>query len=201
MDLKFNGVNLTEKQANDLQEALQNLILHNHDNGYEDNEDEDDYDCGYEDDEDEDDYDCDNCGHYFSDFDENNTLSEDNDGEPFDFNFDDDDEWPEIEDVVFNEPATIVYWSDDTKTVVVAKDGDKFDRYVGLMLCIAKKAMGNGNEATNLAMKWLDIAKKHDDRKAKRIEQHAQNVLEDRKHKQIHAERVKALEAKTDEKK
>lgn len=48
-----------------------------------------------------------------------------------------------IKDVIFNDPATIVLWSDGTKTVVKCRDGEEFDPEKGLALALAKKAMGN----------------------------------------------------------
>lgn len=48
-----------------------------------------------------------------------------------------------IKNVMFNEPATIVYWEDGTKTVVVCQEGDIYDEEKGLAMAIAKKALGN----------------------------------------------------------
>lgn len=48
-----------------------------------------------------------------------------------------------IVDVIYNKPATIVKWSDGTKTVVVCEKGDTYSRETGLALCINKKIMGN----------------------------------------------------------
>jgi len=48
-----------------------------------------------------------------------------------------------IKKVIFNKPATIVIWTDDTKTVVKIQDGDKFSKELGLAMCIAKKHFGN----------------------------------------------------------
>lgn len=50
---------------------------------------------------------------------------------------------PKIEKVLFEDPATIVFWKDGTKTVVKAQDGEKFDREKGLAMAISKKALGN----------------------------------------------------------
>lgn len=47
-----------------------------------------------------------------------------------------------IKDVIFNDPATIVFWSDGTKTVVKAEN-EPFDREKGLAMAIAKKFLGN----------------------------------------------------------
>ena len=50
----------------------------------------------------------------------------------------------EIVDVIFNGPATIVFWRDGTKTVVKRAIGDPFSEDAGVALCIAKKMMGDG---------------------------------------------------------
>jgi len=44
--------------------------------------------------------------------------------------------------VIFNAPATIVYWDDDTKTVVQAHD-EPFDPEKGLAMAFMKKYCGN----------------------------------------------------------
>ena len=56
----------------------------------------------------------------------------------------------EIKNVIFNDPATIVYWADGTKTVVKCQDGDIYNKEAGLALCIAKKALGNKSSFNNL---------------------------------------------------
>ena len=48
---------------------------------------------------------------------------------------------PSIEEVIYNDPAAIVKWSDGTKTVVKAID--EFDEYNGLCIAIAKKVLGS----------------------------------------------------------
>ena len=48
-----------------------------------------------------------------------------------------------IKDVIFNPPATIVFWSDNTKTVVRAQDDDSYDPEKGLAMAISKKMLGN----------------------------------------------------------
>lgn len=53
-----------------------------------------------------------------------------------------------IKKVIFNNPATIVYWKDGSKTVVKCQPGDTFDEEKGLAMCFTKKALGNkGNYA------------------------------------------------------
>ena len=62
---------------------------------------------------------------------------------------------PEIKNVIFNDPATIVFWEDGTKTVVKCQDGDEFDLEKGLAMAIAKKAYGNNGSYCNKLKKWL----------------------------------------------
>lgn len=62
---------------------------------------------------------------------------------------------PKIKDVIFHDPATIVFWKDGTKTVVKKQKGDKYDKEKGLALCIAKKAMGNNYGYFNVFKKWI----------------------------------------------
>lgn len=50
---------------------------------------------------------------------------------------------PTVKQVIFNEPATIVYWKDGTKTVVRCQKGDAFNKETGIALCYLKKMMGN----------------------------------------------------------
>ena len=62
---------------------------------------------------------------------------------------------PEIKNVIFNDPATIVFWEDGTKTVVKCQDGDEFDPEKGLSMAIVKKACGNKGNYCNKMKKWL----------------------------------------------
>lgn len=51
---------------------------------------------------------------------------------------------PEIERVIFNGPATIVFWSDNTKTVVKCMEGELFDEEKGIAMAVMKKLYGKG---------------------------------------------------------
>lgn len=64
---------------------------------------------------------------------------------------------PHVEKVIFNEPATIVFWSDDTKTVVKCDKDDIFDPEKGLAMAVAKKALGTNASDSN----YYDIFKKY----------------------------------------
>lgn len=60
---------------------------------------------------------------------------------------------PEIEKVIFNPPATIVLWSDHTKTIVKCMENDIYSPEAGLALCICKKFLGKDFKKT--FRKWI----------------------------------------------
>lgn len=60
-----------------------------------------------------------------------------------------------IQNVIFNYPATIVYWTDGTKTVVKVSPDDKWDPEKGLAMAIVKKAYGNKGNYCNEVKRWL----------------------------------------------
>lgn len=68
--------------------------------------------------------------------------------------------FPKIERVMFNGPATIVFWQDDTKTVVKCREGDTFDPEKGIAMAIAKKVLGNEDGYYEGIKKWLPKEKK-----------------------------------------
>ena len=61
---------------------------------------------------------------------------------------------PTIKNVIFNDPATIVFWTDGTKTVVKAQD-EEFDPEKGLAMAIVKKTFGNRYDYYNTMAHWL----------------------------------------------
>lgn len=60
-----------------------------------------------------------------------------------------------LKKVIYNDPATIAFWSDGTKTIVKAQPGDIFDPEKGLAMVIAKKACGNTGNYYNGFKRWL----------------------------------------------
>ena len=70
-----------------------------------------------------------------------------------------------IKRVKFNPPATIVFWTDNTKTVVKCK-GEDYDPEKGLAMCICKKVLGDKGNYYEVFKKWLpkeddsDVVKK-----------------------------------------
>ena len=59
-----------------------------------------------------------------------------------------------IKKVKFNPPATIVFWTDNTKTVVKCQ-GEDYDPEKGLAMCICKKVLGDKGNYYEVFKKWL----------------------------------------------
>ena len=59
-----------------------------------------------------------------------------------------------IRDVIFSDPATVVFWSDNTKTVVKARGGEKYDKEKGLAMAIIKKITGNAGNYYEIFKEW-----------------------------------------------
>lgn len=59
-----------------------------------------------------------------------------------------------IKDVIYNDPATIIFWKDGTKTVVKC-DGEEYDPEKGFAMAVCKKVFGNGGNYYNTFKKWL----------------------------------------------
>lgn len=68
---------------------------------------------------------------------------------------------PEVKEVIFSPPATIVYWEDETRTVVKCQEGDVFNEEAGLAFCILKKLLGNKSNWNNYIRKLTDSAKRY----------------------------------------
>ncbi len=64
-----------------------------------------------------------------------------------------------IKNVIFNPPATIVYWTDGSKTVVKCSANDIFDPEKGLAMAIAKRACGNNNSYYKEIRHWVEKSK------------------------------------------
>lgn len=73
-----------------------------------------------------------------------------------------------IKNVIFNPPATIVFWTDGSKTVVKCNAKDEFDPEKGLTMAIAKRCAGNSDDFYKEIKKWVEKSgyKQVDDVKA-----------------------------------
>lgn len=60
--------------------------------------------------------------------------------------------------IIFNDPATVVFWDDGTKTVVRCQNGDEFSREHGLLYAYMKRMYGNTSRYNNVLRRWMDRA-------------------------------------------
>lgn len=90
---------------------------------------------------------------------------------------------PKIKDVIFNGPATIVFWEDGVKTVVKCQDGDNFDPEKGLAMAISKRVLGNKRDYyytfRHFNKKWAKQDKAKADQLKMDFKQAMENKLED----------------------
>ena len=66
---------------------------------------------------------------------------------------------PEVKKIIFNDPATIVYWKDGTKTIVKCQKGDDFDLEKGFAMAFLKKCWGNTGNFNDKLRKIMKEAK------------------------------------------
>jgi hypothetical protein len=80
---------------------------------------------------------------------------------------------PDINRVLFNPPATIVFWGDGTKTVVKVREGDKFEKYAGFAMACMKKMFGSTGAAMEIMKEFDDTPEpepKKEELKPKKLE-------------------------------
>lgn len=65
-------------------------------------------------------------------------------------------ELPSITNVIYNNPATIVYWNDNTKTVVKVQAGDTYNKEHGLVMCCVKKLFRNKGNYNDVLKNWRE---------------------------------------------
>jgi len=64
-----------------------------------------------------------------------------------------------MKEVMYNNPATIVFWNDGTKTVAKCHAEDKYSKETGLAICILKRLAGN-TKVRNIFNEWIQDDKK-----------------------------------------
>ena len=65
---------------------------------------------------------------------------------------------PNLEDISikFYGKTTVVFWGDNTKTVVRQNDEDVYDKEKAIAMCFMKKFMGNTGKYNNVFKKFID---------------------------------------------
>ena len=76
-----------------------------------------------------------------------------------------------IKEVIYSNPATIVFWDDNTKTVAKCSPVDEYSPETGLAICVLKKIVG-GAAIKNMFDDWIptsgnrvalkDVRRKHE---------------------------------------
>lgn len=62
----------------------------------------------------------------------------------------------DIKQVIYNDPATIVYFNDGSKIVVKTMEGDEFNEEIGLAMAVMKKMFGSSTAFKKFARKWKE---------------------------------------------
>lgn len=65
---------------------------------------------------------------------------------------------PGVAKVIVNGPATIIFWTDGTKSIVKCQDDEQFDLEKGIAMCFARKALGNENKYHKYIRKAVKMA-------------------------------------------
>jgi hypothetical protein len=61
--------------------------------------------------------------------------------------------------VIYNPPATIVFWANGEKTVVKCSPGEKFNKYHGFCAAMTKRVFGNNNQVNKCVNSGEDDSK------------------------------------------
>lgn len=80
---------------------------------------------------------------------------------------------PCVDRVIFSGPATVVIFTDGSKSMVKCMEGEKFERYAGFCAAIMKRLFGSTTAAKNL-MEEHDVARIAEAREAERREKEAE---------------------------
>lgn len=74
---------------------------------------------------------------------------------------------PIAEKIIFNDPVTVVFWTDKTKTIVRKSDNDPYDKYMAFCAALAKKVYENNTQIHKIIESGID-QKEKDRAKAKK---------------------------------
>ena len=79
---------------------------------------------------------CDGCPHY-----EEEAIDVEEEPDPLFWGV------PDINKVIFSDPATVIFWADGEKTVVKCAEGQTYDRYSGFCAAVCKRLFGSSSAA------------------------------------------------------
>ena len=61
----------------------------------------------------------------------------------------------EVKRIIFNPPATVIIWKNDTKTVVKCAEDDEFNPEIGVAMCYIKKIYGSRHAFSKMVEKYI----------------------------------------------
>lgn len=82
---------------------------------------------------------------------------------------------PDIKKVIFNKPATIIIWNDNTKTVVKCTENDVWDAEKGFVMAYLKKIIGVAKLRKGIK-KWVKPQEEAEEEFSKNIADHLNSV-------------------------
>lgn len=78
--------------------------------------------------------------------------------------------------IIFNDPVTVVFWTDKTKTIVRKSDNDPYDKYMAFCAALAKKVYENNTKIHKIIESGID-QKEKDRIKAEKLMTDVHSVL------------------------
>lgn len=66
-----------------------------------------------------------------------------------------------VKRIIYNDPATIVFWNDGTKTVVKRGPAETFNKYTAFCAALAKKMYGNNSRVNKIVNEGEDQTSKN----------------------------------------
>lgn len=67
----------------------------------------------------------------------------------------------ELDKIIFNDPATIAFWNDGTKTIVKCTEGQTFSEYYGYLAALAKKLFGTNGAINRIIKEKREYGNQH----------------------------------------
>ena len=64
--------------------------------------------------------------------------------------------YPEVDRIIFHNPATIVFWKDGTKTVVKCMKDEPYSEYYGFLCALGKKIYGTNAKLTRMIKQFSE---------------------------------------------
>jgi hypothetical protein len=66
---------------------------------------------------------------------------------------------PDIDCVIYNDPFTVIHWTDNTKTIVKVMESETYDPEKGFAMAVLKKLYGNNDDYYDNIRKYLPDSK------------------------------------------